>query len=488
MLTYNLVTINKAGKSRFAVSTNIDSSQLNSNVWIKIQEVPKSIDISSLQLLNESRDLYRITKRAYREYDDIVTPVIPTRVSVTSKHSIETPNDNIIDNSTDASYDGLLVKKDNSTGIVSVITDTYGLIEITPPYVLQYTECDLDHCSPVYSRVNIKLVPINTNNNSKEIISIEKDRIIKLGFEADGLTWKAFYQCFFDFDLKLITSLTGDIEITNDMELGLTDVEASFTSTVNNYNEYSDNDSGGYRPRAMLASQSKLVSAPSSSPYDDNDSSQNFIGATTYSLKELIDIPEKSCSTVNLLRVKNLPMQSFLMLDLLSRVTRPKTLVTFKIPKEFINGVPGGKIEAWSTENNKKENGRDVWLGNMSMPVSGPEEEVILNLGENQLVECQVTIAYDNIETENIDNNSDKSKRNRTKYTVEAKIYNRSSRSIKIYPYQRLSNDNTDDISTLKGNYNGKVVNDKKAGLRLEFDLPNIMSGNFIILKYSITM
>lgn len=500
-LTYRSVLFRKTGESRFIATATVIQG------WNIVQEVPKTINIESVSTL-DPYDTVSITKRAYRMYDDTMTPSMPT---------------NVIVQQGGREYEGILVKRFPDG--IGVITQD-GLTELSIPYNLKYTSCMKSQCKPILPRIglyfesniNEELVPVASNRGSalapvctpgpnvtcstgtirkSPTLSIrpssslpvaDTDRqfsnessSVDLTFSADGFSWSAFYKAFFDFTAKYIVYLSADISCVNKTELPLIDVDASFVSKSDEVGVYE------YRPRAMAAgaTMSRMSQATPSSE-------QTTIGSTVYTLGYKVTVEEKSTSTFNLAILKNIPMVSHLMLNIADRPDHPYTIVRFTLPEKVKDGLPAGPIECWE-HNNKQSNTTqsNKWLTNTNMPIAAPGEEIILELGENSFVEVNVSMTINRLREENISKEVESEETDdfgnaiqviqRSSYKVSVTIVNRSDRNVELLPFHPIYREPTEFQSSLDAH----VATPKHGGLRVEFKMLELKPNDKYTIQYS---
>jgi hypothetical protein len=375
-LKYKSVIFNRNGSSRLIASADLVPG------WNQVQELPKSADISSISLMNPDLNLI-IKKKLFRDYEDTMTPSMPTEVTVS--HG-------------DQSMSGLLVKKDQQS--ISLLTENEGLLEITQPYILKYTTCHQGQCEPIKPRVNLFLESLLETNEP-----ISRD----LTFTAQGFSWEASYKLIIDFSKEIITRLISEIQISNQTNLNLENVNVSFLAKA---------EDRRIRPRALEVTMAQPIS-----------SEQTQIGSVLYSLEDPVTVYERSLASFTMFSISDLPMKEVISLDILARAKHPLTKIHFEVPEELENGMPDGKVECWS----------DIWLADDHIPMAGPGEEIKLNLGENAFIDCDIEIETTEVK-ETKTENKEQEEIERTQFKINVSIKNRSNRKISnMVAFQRIN-------------------------------------------------
>jgi len=454
-LKYRSVIFRKNGESRFIATCVIGEG------WNQVQEIPRLIDISSISLLDPN-STYNLLQKAFRDYEDTMTPSMPTAIEISQNQN---------------NYHGLLVKK--SPNCVSLITDE-GLMEITSPYILRYTKCLQGQCEPIIPRVNLLFSNMPTNEN----IKFTGDMETELTFTSEGFSWDASYKAIFDFDSGLMSSLSCDISCSNKTELSLLGVEASFLSKSDEGNRYR------HMPRAMMSQTT--MAAPRFS------SEQTVTGGAIYKLDTSVNIPERSTSSFNFVKFLNIPIVTIIRFNILERPKHPNTVVKFVIPEEMIDGIPTGNTECWDGK---------TWLSNSEIQMAAPKDSVTLYLGENAFINISTGV-ISNLMAEEVENDeddiSDGSVRvvgdhggyaiRRSIYYVSVTVKNNSQRKVKVVPYHP----NERKVKSLKVTQqipakSPVLINlvtpldnsDDDLGNRIEFDIQELAPGEEFKFAYT---
>lgn len=430
-LKYKTVTFRKAGKARFVVVASIVDG------WNRLQEVPKLIDVASISILDPIQTTTSpiiLTKKAFRDYDDILTPALPTEVEITTNT---------------ATYSGLLVKRNASS--VNVITSV-GLLEITMPYILRYTTCLQDRCESVIPRVNL-FFEVNQSNS-------QPVQELNLTFAAGGFSWDSNYKAVIDFDRKLLTSFTGQISVSNETDLALQNVTVSFLSKTdeNNYQ----------RPGVAMMTRSAQFSTE-----------QTNAGSAIYRLQEPVTILEKSLSSFNFVNFKSLPVTIEVRFDILQRPKHPVTVVKFKVPESAVDGIPGGVVECWDGT---------TWLTDTQTPMAAPSELVILHLGENAFLSLKIEMTINQLEEQETQNYAVR----RSLYNVNVSIKNNSVRRQLIGAYHPIDKE-VKDLKVSNGvkaeviSRVGGIETHDDLGIRIHFTIPALEPKASFNFQYSVT-
>src|SRR5579885_321307 len=399
-LKYEHVTFRKSGNSRFIVIYDVVPG------WNQIQGVPKLIDVSSISIV-DLKSRFFIKTKAFRNYDDILTPSLPTEVEVERPSNMDP---GLI-------YKGLLVKKDPQ--VVSLLTEE-GLIEVTAPYILSYKNCGKEYCRSMVPRVNIEFIS-----------ELKTSEPLRLGFEAEGFSWDASYKTIVDFNNRVLSELNCEISCINQTELSLENVKVSFMSKSDENN------------RQIVRSAQAMMASPRFS------SEQTSAGSTLYHLNDLVNVPERSTSIFNFFRLINIPVDIDIKFNILEQPKHPKTFVRFRVPKQLVDGIPSGMIQCWENK---------TWLNNSYIPMSAPNDLIILNLGENAFIKLTINVH----ETPLKDNQTSIEE---VLYRIHVRIDNNSSGPIKIVPYQLISGGARDIKSDIKY----RIIDDD-IGNRIEFN------------------
>lgn len=436
VLTYQSVTFRKNDSSRFIGIAPLQAG------WNQLEVLPRNVDVTSISLVDPDSNL-SLLRKGYRQYNDTMTPSMPTPVKVTQAN---------------INYTGLLVKKEGNS--ISVLTND-GLLEITEPYILRYTECLAGQCEVIVPRVNLFL------ENQQDPASLTTTPS-ELTFESTGFSWEAVYKASLDLDRQTLKVLSCDISCVNQTELSLINVNASFLAKP-------DENRYHMRSRSLMA-QASMAS--------NFSSQQTTAGSAIYSLDQKIDLPEKSQSVFNLVRFVNIPILTEIRFDILSKPKHPNTIVKFVVPQEMVDGIPAGEVECWD--------GR-TWLANSNIPMSAPRDTVTLFLGENAFINIQTGIISSLMQEEvTVDDDGTEYKIRRTSYIITVRIKNNSQRTVQVYPYQtyerkikslKIENQSSNSPPIMLTMITASDNDD--LGNRLQFNLPELAPQDEFVFAYS---
>jgi hypothetical protein len=475
-LKYTKCEFKKNGKSVLRGVVNVSLG------WNLIEEVPKSIDSTTLSVVDPKSSLI-ITKKIYREFEDSILPSTPTEVLITS------------DVDKKITLHGILVKKnmDFATVIIyepAVATEgserKVTVKEIAPPYEITYLEYDnvetVDNnvaqgnrkCIPFKPRISlyfesnsspspVALSSMTSGVVAKGMVSSYSSQV-ELAMSATGFNWGAAYRMYLDFQRNIISVFESDLWCENKTDLNLKNVEASFLSR---------SDEGYIIPRSLSA-QSLVRSAKSSA---------TSTGSVIYTLKDRIDVAARSITSQNFFRISSIHMLTNLMLDVAENPSHPNTLISFICPLELENGIPSGDVEIW-------EDGKVI--SNSYIDTTPPKDTVILDLGQNTFVKVKIDHATEPIRVINPKDSktamsfrslSDSIEQMSTRHIVSVTIKNLWDKSVTVIPYHPVSK----QVNDVQSNYNVSYTGDINTNLRLEFTLPLIYPGQEIKLAYSFT-
>lgn len=398
MLKYTKVIFDQSGNSRLIAEIEPEEG------WVQAYDIPETVIPTSITVLKFNAD-WSITKK-YLE-----STLLPNRSKIlTVEH-----NNNV--------YTGKLLKQTEDSIFLNQNDNNF--LQITRPYVLSYD-------TSISNSNEINNTGLYTVDLFFHKLKSNPSKFVDITLTATGFNWNASYKIAINFKTNKITYFQCDVQITNDTNLALTDVMVELVSKSEiEYNS---------RPRAMATFRSTKSS-------QNVESEQTNIGTTIFKFKDQETISDKMISIIPLVKLEKqetIDCEIKLMFEISPNNKHPSTYAMFKVPNKFEDGIPYGPIECWDSETND-------WLANTSIPMTGPNEKIILNLGENGLVNIDVDMQSNRIKEEqspkdsveiNEANNNDNNDNNdinviedRTKYKVKVSIRNNSKKNILIYPY-----------------------------------------------------
>lgn len=470
-LKYTKCEFKKNGKSVLRGVVNVSLG------WNLIEEVPKSIDSTTLSVVDPKSSLI-ITKKIYREFEDSILPSTPTEVLITSD----------VDNK--KTMHGILVKKnmDFATVIVyepDVATEgserKVTVKEIAPPYEITYLECG--NVENVTGQGNRKCIPFKPrislyfeSNSSPSPVALSsmtsafssnpsgvvaKGMVssylsqVELAMSATGFNWGATYRMYLDFQRNTISVFESDLWCENKTDLNLKDVEASFLSR---------SDEGYIIPRSLSA-QSLVRSAKSSA---------TSTGSVIYTLKDRIDVAARSITSQSFFRISSIHMLTNLMLNVAENPSHPNTIISFICPLELENGIPSGDVEIW-------EDGKVI--SNSYIDTTPPKDTIILDLGQNTFVKVRIDHSTNPIRAIQSKGQPESIEQMATRHMIRVNIKNMWDKPVTVIPYHPVSR----QVDQVQSTHNVSYTGDINTNLRLEFAIPVIYPGQEVKLEYSFT-
>ena len=424
MLNYKEILFRSNSNSRFIVS--LDNPQ---NGWNSVKELPRTVKIETLSVLNPN-DKFSITEVNYKDYSSSITPDLPSAVKITQDKETK---------------EAILLSK-TSESIIVLWNNK--LLEVSKPYTIEYDKCSNANCELIYSGVDILL---SENVNSRVV-----NKNLDMTFEAGGLSWEAYYKIFIDFDNSKIEELSADIVCKNNTGLDYLEIVGRFMAEPERY-----------RTRSLS------MAAMSSMPENVN-STQTNTGSAIYTLKNKISIPKESTCRYNLIRLINIPTEIKLEYNILSQKQHPETIIKFNIPKELTDGIPAGDVEFWDNK---------TWLSTNHIPMAGPNDEILLSLGQNAFVRTRTSVLTKRLKDKIIkDENGMEREIMRTAYFVKVDISNYSVRPISIIAYHPLDG----IIENYRSKLTSNVRKDSDGNERLEFSFKDILPNSSANFEYEL--
>lgn len=374
--------------------------------WTLISNVPKTLSLISVSIL-DPESVWSIEKKI------MSNPYYLQMVTVEQNGKI---------------YEGKLIQSNETSVIISQPDNTK--IQITNPFVLKYNE----------------------QSSFLELFFVKKSfttRPQKLTFTAEGFSWSASYRTNIDFKTNKISIFQCNIELANNTDFSLKDISIDLVS----------------KPEPKYSSRGIAMSAAPRA--QSIQSEQTSIGTSIFKLPQKIDLPAKMITSEVLGRTEMLKCEIKLKFGIIEGKGHPNTIVSFKVPENFKDGIPSGSIECWENI---------TWLNDTYLSMTGPNEVVNLNLGENGLVDVDSVI-----QTNRVREKEDKEESERTKYSVKVTVRNNSEKEIKLFPFQ----DYYQKIDVINHSVPFNLENTKRNNI-ITFDLPPIKSGKSFQFSYEI--
>lgn len=373
--------------------------------WVQIYNIPKTLSLASVSVLN-SESVWSISKKI------MSNPYYLQVVEVEQNGKI---------------YKGKLIQLSENS--ITILQPNDIKIQVTNPFALKYDE----------------------KSTFLELFFVKKTfttRPQKLTFTAEGFSWSASYRANIDFKTNKISIFECNIQLANNTDFSLENVSVDLVSK--------SEPESFMRQVAMAAPRSQSVR-----------SEQTSIGTSIFKFPQMIDLPGKMVTSEILGKVEMLKCEIKLKFGITEGKNHPNTIVTFKVPENFKDGIPSGSVECWENE---------VWLADTYLPMTGPNETVKLNLGENGLVDVDSVI-----ETNQVREKEDNEESQRTKYSVKVTIRNNSEKEIKLFPFQ----DYYQKIDVINHSVPFNLENTKRNS-SITFDLPPIKTGQSFQFSYEI--